>query len=133
MDELIASIVCGGGILGLVGLLGVAVWESAHRGNRDGYRALQNRCYELAEMLNFVEDDRNKLARRVCELERYLVPYANVMKKLDAQGRAQAALQHENKDLRKRLDGARVLVLALASKAGVQVTDDPGGGGWRAV
>jgi len=133
MDELLAAVICGSGMVGLCGLLGVAVWESAKRGNRDGYRALQNRCYELSEMLNCVEDDRNRLALRVVEMERYYAPYRNVMKRLDAQDRQRAALKRENQDLKQRLDGARVLVLALAAKAGVRVTDDPVSGGWRAV
>ena len=132
MDELLAAVICGSGMLGLVGLLGVAVWESAQRGNRDGYHALQGRCYELEMMVNSVQDQRNRLASRVCELEGYLVPYVNLLQQLDAGDRARVALQRDNADLRKRLDGARVLVLALASKAGVRVTDDPGGG-WRAV
>ena len=132
MDELLAAVICGSGMVGLCGLLGVAVWESAKRGNRDGYRALQNRCYELSEMLNCVEDDRNRLALRVVEMERYYAPYRNVMKRLDAQDRQRAALKRENQDLKQRLDGARILVMALAAKAGVRVTDDPGGG-WRAV
>ena len=133
MDDILAAVICGSGMLGLVGLLGVAVWESAKRGNRDGYHALQGRCAELSAALGSVKDQRNRLASRVCELEGYLVPYANVMKRLDAQDRQRAALKRENQDLKQRLDGARVLVLALAAKAGVRVTDDPVSGGWRAV
>ena len=133
MDDILAAVICGSGMLGLVGLLGVAVWQSATRGNRDGYHALQSRCAELSAALGSVKDQRNRLASRVCELEGYLVPYVNLMKKLDAGDRQRVALQRENRDLKQRLDGARVLVLALASKAGVRVTDDPGGGGWRAV
>ena len=132
MDDLIAGIVCGGGLLGLVGLLGLAVWESAHKGNRDRYKALQSQCGELHWALYTVKDDRERLARRVCELERYLVPYAKLMQQLDARDRQRVALQRENRDLKQRLDGARVLVLALASKAGVRVDGDPVSG-WRVV
>ena len=133
MDDLIAAIVCGSGLVGLAGLLGVAVWESAQRGNRDGYKALRNRCYELSEILNCVEDDRNRLARRVCELERYLAPAASLFQQLDAKDRQRAALKRDNADLRKRLDGARLLILAIASKAGVRVDQDPGSGQWKVV
>jgi len=134
MDDLLASIVCGGGLLGLMGLaLLVFGWQNTQRGNVDGYHTLQARCAELEMVLYGVKDERNRLARRVVELEHYLVPYANLLKELAANDRAFAALQHDNADLRKRLDGARVLVLALASKAGVQVDQDPRSGQWRPV
>jgi len=132
MDDLIAGIVCLGGLGGLMGLLALAAWQSAQHGNADGYQALQSRCAELETVLYGVRDDRNRLALRVVELERYLVPYTNLLNELAANNRVFAALQHENQDLRKRLDGARILCLTLAARAGVQVTDDPGGE-WRAV
>ena len=132
MDDLIAGIVCLGGLGGLMGLLALAAWQSAQHGNADGYQALQSRCAELETVLYGVRDDRNRLALRVVELERYLVPYTNLLNGLAANDRVFAALQHENQDLRKRLDGARILCLTLAARAGVQVSDDPGGE-WRAV
>ena len=132
MDDLIAGIVCLGGLGGLMGLLALAAWQSAQHGNADGYQALQSRCAELETVLYGIKDERNRLARRVVELEHYIVPYANLMKELDAGDRARAALQRDNQDLRKRLDGARILCLTLAARAGVQVTDDPSGE-WKAV
>ena len=133
MDDLLAAVICGSGMVGLCGLLGLTVWQSAQRGNRDGYHALQSRCAELSAALDSVKDQRNRLAGRVCELEGYLVPYANLLQQLDAGDRQCAAFQRDNQDLRERLAGARILVVALAAKAGVRVTDDPGGGGWRTV
>ena len=133
MDELLAAVICGSGMVGLCGLLGVAVWESAHRGNRDGYHALQSRCAELTAALAGVKDQRNRLASRVCELERYLAPAASLFQQLDAGNRQRVALQRDNADLRKRLDGARILCLTLAARAGVRVDQDPGSGQWRVV
>jgi len=133
MDELLATVICGAGILGLVGLLGVAVWESARKGNRGGYKVLRGQCQELSALLYTVERQRDGLACRVNELERYLVPYAHLLQELDAGNRQRSALQHKNQDLEQRLAGARVLVLAMASRAGVTVDQDPGSGQWRAV
>lgn len=133
MDELLAAVICGSGMLGLCGLLGLAAWQSATRGNRDGYHALQSRCAELSAALAGVKDQRNRLASRVCELERYLAPAASLFQQLDAGDRQRAALQHDNQDLRKRLDRARVLVLVLASRAGVQIDENPVSGNWRVV
>ena len=133
MDDILAAVICGSGMLGLCGLLAVAVWESAQRGNRDGYYALRARCAELDAALGSVKDQRNRLASRVCELERYLAPAASLFQQLDAGDRQRAALQHDNQDLRKRLDRARVLVLVLASRAGVQIDENPVSGNWRVV
>ena len=130
MSDLIAGMVCTGGLLGLMGLVFMAVWQNAQHGDHDGYRALQSRCAELDAALYSVKDQRNQLARRVCELERY---YSPAQRQAKADWQTITHLNQENQDLRKRLDGARVLVLALASKAGVQVDQDPGSGQWRAV
>ena len=133
MDDLIASIVCLGGLGGLMSLLALAAWQSVQHGRTDGYQALQSRCAELETVLYGVRDDRNRLALRVVELERYLAPAASLFQQLDAGKRQRAALKRDNQDLRKRLDCARVLVLVLASRAGVQIDENPASGDWRVV
>jgi len=56
-----------------------------------------------------------------------------LFQQLDAGKRQRVALQRDNADLRKRLDGARILCLTLAARAGVRVDQDPGSGQWRVV
>lgn len=129
MVDLIAAMIYGCSFLGLVGLVGLAAWQSARQGDADGYRALQSRCAELEMMLNGVMDQRNQFARRVCELERY---YSPAQRQAKADWQTITYLNQENQDLKKRLDGARLLVLALAAKAGVRIDQDPVSGKWGA-
>jgi len=128
MAELAFSILCVGSLIGLIVLLVLAVWQSVQRGNRDGYRALQARCGELETLLYGIKEQRNQLARRVVELEGYLTPSQQA--RMDWQ--TIMDLNDENQALKERLNGARLLVLALAAQAGVTIDQDSAGG-WRVV
>lgn len=110
--DLVTNVVCGAGFLGLVGIVFLAVWRGAHRAND----------VDQERNLATLTTDRHALAIKVCALERMCAG-----KEADLQ-----ACDVVITDLVTRLDGARVLVLAIAKHAGVRVDEDPVSG-WRVV
>lgn len=136
MDRLIVQTFCiaiVGGLLLLPGIYLLSRWrEPSGRSAPENLYGLRSRCAELERMLESVKDQRNRLARRVVELEAY---YAPLQRSVDDDFHTIMNLNREKQQLQHRLDGARILCLALAQKAGIDLGRESAdvGDQWRVV